>query len=281
MENVEATEVKSNTEPAAEKNVIPDHVGVMQVASLMGEILLSNGAEIYRVMDTLHRVIKACGFENHSVYVLSNGVFITINEGEPDACTSIKHVPIGSVNLEKLARVNQISRNLCNGYITREMAYAGLKEIQRKVNYTDMGQALAYAFGSAGFEVILGGTLFDSIPAFFIGLGLYFVLKFLSNYGHVSRFPANIGGALYVTIFAAAFAASELNLSFNNIVIGGIMPLVPGYAITTSIRDLFNGDYLSGIIHMLDAFLTAVCIAIGVGVGIMIINYIGGGAVLV
>ena len=261
-------------------NHIPEHVGVMQLASLMGEILLSNGAEIYRVMDTVQRVIKACGYENHSVYVLSNGIFITINEGEPDACTSIKHVPIGSVNLEKLARVNQISRNLCNGYITREMAYAGLQEIRHKVNYTDLGLAMAYAFGSAGFDIILGGTFYDSIAAFAIGLGLYFVLKFLSNYGHVSRFPSNIAGAFYVTIFAAAFAASELGMSFNSIVIGSIMPLVPGYAITTSIRDLFNGDYLSGIIHMLDAFLTAACIAIGAGIGIMLIKYIGGGAVL-
>ena len=256
---------------------IPDHVGVMQLASLMGEILRSNGAEIYRVMDTVQRVIKACGYENHSVYVLSNGIFITINEGGPDACTSVKHVPIGSVNLEKLARVNQISRNLCNGYITREMAFAGLQEIKQKVNYTDLGMALAYAFGSAGFDIILGGTLFDSIAAFLIGFGLYYVLKFLSGYGHVSRFPSNIAGALFVTVFAGAFAASELGLSFNNMVIGGIMPLVPGYAITTSIRDLFNGDYLSGIIHLLDAFLTAACIAVGVGVGIMIINYVGGG----
>ncbi|MBQ6362173.1 MAG: threonine/serine exporter family protein [Lachnospiraceae bacterium] len=261
-------------------NAVPEHIGVMQLASRMGEILLSNGAEIYRVKDTVERVIKSCGYENHSVYVLSNGIFITINEGSPDACTSIKHVPIGSVNLEKLARVNQISRNLCNGYISREMAYAGLDEIEKKVNYTDLGMALAYAFGSAGFDIILGGSLFDSIAAFLIGLGLYYVLKFLSIYGHVSRFPANIAGALYITIFAAAFASSDLNLTFNNMVIGGIMPLVPGYAITTSIRDLFNGDYLSGIIHLLDAFLTAACIAIGAGIGIMFIEYIGGGAVL-
>ncbi|MBR3166308.1 MAG: threonine/serine exporter family protein [Lachnospiraceae bacterium] len=280
MNMIKTNEIRSAEVRPDPGNHVPEHIGVMQLASKMGEILLRNGAEIYRVMDTVQRVIKACGYENHSVYVLSNGIFITINEGEPDACTSIKHVPIGSVNLEKLARVNQISRNLCNGYITREMAYAGLTEIERKVNYSDFGMAMAYAFGSAGFDLILGGSFLDSIAAFFIGLGLFYVLKFLSGFGHVSRFPANIGGALFVTIFAAAFAASGLDMSFDSIVIGSIMPLVPGYAITTSIRDLFNGDYLSGIIHMLDAFLTAACIAIGAGIGIMFIEYIGGGAVL-
>lgn len=44
------------------------------------------------------------------------------------------------------------------------------------------------------------------------------------------------------------------------------MPLVPGIALTTSIRDFFNGDYLSGAIHMIDAVLTAFCIAAGVGI---------------
>lgn len=42
------------------------------------------------------------------------------------------------------------------------------------------------------------------------------------------------------------------------------MPLVPGIALTTSIRDFFNGDYLSGAIHMIDAILTAFSIAVGV-----------------
>lgn len=40
------------------------------------------------------------------------------------------------------------------------------------------------------------------------------------------------------------------------------MPLVPGIALTTSIRDFYNGDYLSGTIHLIDALLTALCIAV-------------------
>ena len=55
-------------------------------------------------------------------------------------------------------------------------------------------------------------------------------------------------------------------LFIDKIIIGGIMPLVPGVALTTSIRDFFSGDYLSGGIHLIEALLTAVCIAAGVGV---------------
>lgn len=58
------------------------------------------------------------------------------------------------------------------------------------------------------------------------------------------------------------------------------MPLVPGIALTTSIRDFFNGDYLSGAIHMLDAILTAFTIAVGVGAVITIYRLITGGTLL-
>ena len=53
------------------------------------------------------------------------------------------------------------------------------------------------------------------------------------------------------------------------------MILVPGVALTTSIRDFFSGDYLSGSIHLIDALLTAVCIAAGVGVAMKIFILMG------
>ena len=50
------------------------------------------------------------------------------------------------------------------------------------------------------------------------------------------------------------------------IVIGSIVPLLPGGPLTNSIRDYLNGDYLSGTIRMIDAVLVACCIALGVGI---------------
>ena len=49
------------------------------------------------------------------------------------------------------------------------------------------------------------------------------------------------------------------------IVTGGLIILVPGVPFTTSIRDFFNGDYLSGTIRLIDALLVAFCMAVGVG----------------
>ena len=54
------------------------------------------------------------------------------------------------------------------------------------------------------------------------------------------------------------------------------MPLVPGMALTLGIRDLIDSDFLSGVIRMLNALLTAVCIALGAGLVLALANLIEG-----
>ena len=68
--------------------------------------------------------------------------------------------------------------------------------------------------------------------------------------------------------------------SLDKIIIGSIIRLVPGVALTTSIRDFLNGDYLSGTIRIIDAFLVGGCIAIGVGAVVMTYISLTGGAPL-
>ncbi|MBQ7016581.1 MAG: hypothetical protein IJN10_06480 [Firmicutes bacterium] len=41
-------------------------------------------------------------------------------------------------------------------------------------------------------------------------------------------------------------------------------------------REFFNGDYISGSIHLIDALLTAVCIAVGVATAIFLFTSMGG-----
>ena len=59
------------------------------------------------------------------------------------------------------------------------------------------------------------------------------------------------------------------------IMIACIMPLVPGVAITNAVRDTLNGDYVSGAARALEAFIKALAIALGVGIGLMLLGGIG------
>ena len=49
----------------------------------------------------------------------------------------------------------------------------------------------------------------------------------------------------------------------NKILIGNIMLLIPGIALTNSLRDLIGGDIITGLLRFLDAILVAAAIAAG------------------
>ena len=49
----------------------------------------------------------------------------------------------------------------------------------------------------------------------------------------------------------------------DKIIIGNIMLLIPGIALTTSLRDMINGDTISGLLGLSEAVLKALAIAIG------------------
>ena len=63
-------------------------------------------------------------------------------------------------------------------------------------------------------------------------------------------------------------------------IVGAIMPLVPGMAFVNAIRDIADSDFLSGTVRMIDALLVFVYIAIGVGITLSLYNNMMGGVIL-
>ena len=66
----------------------------------------------------------------------------------------------------------------------------------------------------------------------------------------------------------------------ENVISGAIMPMVPGVAFANGIRDIADGDYISGAVRLLDAILRFICIAIGVGAAFTVYHGWVGGVML-
>lgn len=63
----------------------------------------------------------------------------------------------------------------------------------------------------------------------------------------------------------------------DKVIIGSIIPLVPGVNFTNAIRDIADQDYIAGSVRMLDALLVTFCIALGVGLIITGYHQLAGG----
>ena len=148
-------------------------------------------------------------------------------------------------------------------------ALAKMKVISHMPGANLPTQILACAIGSSCFCYLFGGSIPDSLAAVFVGVALC-VCQYFMGRAKISKMMQTIFGSMVVTLmgmfmtWAGTLAAVALNM--DKIIIGGLIILVPGIPFTTSIRDFFNGDYLSGTIRMIDALIVAVCMAIGVGV---------------
>ena len=208
---------------------------ILTLAVEIGDAMLRNGGEIYRVEDTVMHILRAYEIEDYDVYVLSNGIFASANENKDDACSMIRHVPLGKTHLGRIAALNQLSREICSHECSLVDSW---------------DQILFCGLGSASFCYLFCGTPLDAFFAFFIGLLLQLFLNTAKKHP-MSSFIVNILGSALVTVCSLILLSIGLPIMQDKIVIGDIMPLVPGIALTTSIRDFFNGDYLSGTIHML------------------------------
>lgn len=259
--------------------VLPDDEEVLELALHAGHILLENGAEIFRVEETMSRICRHYGVHSFEQFVLSNGIFVTAGDDRERVFAKVQHIPVRGTHLDKVAAVNQLSRRIAEGKYTVQEAADELVRIQNMPDKSESMQILASGIGSAAFCCLFGGNALDSISALAAGILLYiYVLKISGPY--LSKIVGNIGGGALVTLVCSVLYAVGFGEHLNYMIIGSIMPLIPGVAFTNAIRDVADGDYISGSVRMLDALLIFFCIAIGVGMGIAIFGGMTGGVLL-
>lgn len=251
----------------------------LDAAALAGDILLASGAEIFRVEETIFRIAQAYGVESSDAFVLSSGIFLTAGSEKEKDFARVRHIPLSAARLDRVTAVNQLSREIVEGKHTPAQAKERLLEIQRMPVKPRLHQIAASGVGSACFCFLFGGDLADSVVAFASGLTLYAYLLLLVR-GRLSKIAANISGGALVTLFCILLFRFGLGHHLGQMIIGSIIPLVPGVAFTTAIRDIADEDYIAGAVRLLDALLVTFCIAMGVGLVMMAYHSFAGGAVL-
>ena len=252
---------------------------ILDAAMQAGHILLENGAEIFRVEETIDRICHYYGIESGNAFVLSNGIFITSGNEREEIFAKVQRIPVSGVRLNRVAAVNQLSREIVEGRYTIGEVRERLDEIRVMPGKTKTMQILASGVGSACFCMLFGGNFMDSAAAFVSGVLLYFYVLYISG-PHLSKIVGNIGGGALVTFLCSVMYLLSVGQHLNFMIIGSIMPLVPGVAFTNAIRDIADGDYISGSVRMLDALLVFFCIAMGVGLVFSLFRGLTGGVML-
>lgn len=253
---------------------IKDYKLLLDTAMLAGEIMLSNGGEIYRVEDTILHILKLSGLKTTQSYVTATGIIVTLDDPAVDSLTIVRRIQERDMNLYKITETNRISRGLCQGELTLKEAFRELKHMKAH-QYPWWLRDLCNVGVAGFFAVLFGGGWQDMIGAAIAGFFLVVVMH-LCQAVHLNAFMKILLESTALALTALLLTGIPGNpMKMDLIIIGGIMPIVPGAAITTAVRDTLQGDYVAGGAKALEALVKVAGIVVGVGLAILICRGFG------
>lgn len=249
---------------------------IIDIAADAGKIMLENGAETYRVEQTLSMICKAYDVKNVENFVTPSFLVLSITNDNKKTITTVRRVTNRTVNLKKVSLVNNLSRSLYLNDLSMDDIRKELHYINTLPRYGENITLFSSAISAGAFTLLFGGALRDFVIAFIIGFIITLVARLFDKH-EVNSFFSNVCCGAIVSMIAVL--VNHINPEFNKdtIIIGSIMLLVPGLVITNAIRDTLSGDLLSGISRSIEAIIIAASIAIGTALGFKIMVFILGG----
>lgn len=241
--------------------------GVLRMAVDAGQMIMESGGETYRAQDIFTRIAKSCGMQEAAGFVVPTGIMATVTDYTGQTASVTRVLPHRSTHLEKIARVHAIVEALENRRIQPAEARRELTAIRSLKKHPPLITLLSAGAVAAFFMLIFGGQWTDFPIAFGIGTLLRAGTNALEKLD-IPVFFTNVIGGLLASMLAFSCVNLGLAAHADRIIIGVIMLLVPGVAIVNAIRDTLTGDLVAGISRGVEAFVTAVAIALGTGLGL-------------
>lgn len=251
---------------------------ILLLAVRAGELLMKNGAETYRVEDTIERICKACKVPYVEVFATQTGIFVTIDSGKDDSdvFTYVKRISGGSsTDLKKVSEINRFSREFTTSDMSIEEGNRRLEAIKEIKPLSIPLQLAGAALISAFFCLLFEGGLIDAACAVFIGAISYAVSLLLGKYS-LNYFMKGFICSALACILSLLICSPIPWMQYHSMLIGVLMIYVPGGAITLCIRDFLAGHMVSGLAKMAEVFIIAISLATGAGIVLSIWNSLGG-----
>lgn len=236
----------------------------MELCTQLGYHLAMNGAETFRVEDSINRIMAAYSIESE-VFATTNNLIVSIETETGKPMTLMRRIGFHGNNLDGVEQFNALSRRICTEKPDPTIASQWLQATLASLNYYPFPIViLANMLGAAGYALFFGGSWLDFIYALFCG-GLVGIINHFLSKLKVNPFFSTMFNAFMVAFFSYSLGAWGLIPNANSVIIGTFMILLPGLIFTNAMRDIIYGDTNSGINRIMQVILIAVACGLGTG----------------
>lgn len=241
---------------------------VIDIALTAGEILLSNGAENYRIEETVSIICSAYNYAVECI-AMSNGILLLIEDSNGEKLTSMKKVKDKHVDLYRIELINSFSRKIQKDTLPYPEAKRILNEIEKAPNFTLRVRTMAACMTGLIYTLFFNGTLVDGLVSFLICFITYILFEQVSRLGFFQFLEFFLAGLLIggLSIFSHVLLPI---INYHNVITGDIMILLPGVVLTNGIKDILYGDFSAGIAKFSEAMIVIIAVGVGIGTSLFI-----------
>jgi uncharacterized membrane protein YjjP (DUF1212 family) len=236
---------------------------LLKIASYAGKMILENGGETYRAEDAVTRISEIHDATADCFATLS-GIIVSVTKDDITLSNVIR-IKSRTVNLEKVHQINDLARDAKNYNYNEFMER--LRAVDKIPRYSMFLNFIFHCTTAASFALIFGGNAQDFFGTLPIGGAIYLLSYSFSKYELNGIFVNTLGGALSAFLAYYFYSIGFIEHT-DKAIIGSLMLLVPGLALTNGIRDIIAGDYMTGMARGAEALLVATSLAVGTGVAI-------------
>lgn len=237
---------------------------LLELAISLGYHLQMCGAEIYRVEESVKRLLSAYGVPG-DVFAIPNCLIVTVCPDNGKPMTRMRRIGYHGTDINAVEQFYGLGRQLCREKPPMEEACAMLQQTKKsRVYYPQWVLCLSYFISAGFFGIHFCGTVTDGILSGLCGVCIGLFQQLLTKW-QVNPFFQTMTSAFIIAFFSQAMAYIGAVQYADAAAIGALMLLVPGLNFTDSMRDIIYGDTLSGINRLVQVFLTAMALLLGTG----------------
>ncbi len=234
---------------------------LLSCALYIGEQMLVSGAEVNRVEDSISRICKAYDAKRVDVFTITSSIVVTLQMNNGNTLTQTRRISKYYIDIDKLDKLNNLSRYICAHKPDAAYIGAEMEKINDRRPYSPLIQYLVYAVIAASYLFSLR-RLSDAAVSAVIGLLLKFAITFIQKVDKNKVF-VNILCSFVVGVLGVLLVRSGVGHNLDAIIVGNIMLLIPGLALTNSIRDIISEEIIAGLLRLCEAILVAISISVG------------------
>lgn len=192
--------------------------------------------------------------------------FADLAQGEDGVAqvTQVMRLPPGDVNLARLCEADRIADSVIDGQMELREGFHLLRKLGAPDSFREkLGLVASYGLCAASVVALLLHSAWpDLITAGFIGVIIGCITVASGSRPRLAAASEAIS-AMVATIIATLVSAYIVPLAMKSVVLGSLIVLLPGMALTTAVREISSQHLVAGTARMAGAVATLLKLTFG------------------